>query len=90
MIPGKPKDAEEMDTNEISGIVVDSARKLLGLLINFNTPHLKDGIVRLIGSSSASLASSALQFYGLTSTTARLRDNMGGYRSIFIFIDNCE
>ena len=29
------------------------ARKRLGLPINFNTPHLKDGIERLIDSSSA-------------------------------------
>ena len=39
------------------------ARKKLGLLINFNTPHLKHGIVRLIDSSSASSASSAVKFY---------------------------
>ena len=36
--------------------------KTLGLIINFNTPHLRNGIVRLISSSSASFASSAVAF----------------------------
>jgi len=35
-------------------------KKSLGLIINFNTPHLKNGILRLINSSSASSASSAV------------------------------
>ena len=39
------------------------AEKPLGLLINFNTPHLKNGIMRIIDSSSASSASSAVQFF---------------------------
>lgn len=38
------------------------AKKSLGLLINFNTPHLRNGIMRIIDSSSASFASSAVKF----------------------------
>ena len=45
-------------------------KKSLGLIINFNTPHLKNGILRLINSSSASSASSAVAF---SSTTEQRR-----------------
>ena len=38
------------------------SKKPLGLLINFNTPHLKNGIVRIIDSHSASSASPVVQF----------------------------
>lgn len=37
------------------------ARKTVGLIVNFNTPHLRNGIVRLIN-SSASPASSVVAF----------------------------
>ena len=39
------------------------SRKQLGLLLNFNTVHFKDGIMRVINSPSASSASSAVQFF---------------------------
>ena len=37
-------------------------KKSLGLIINFNTPHLKNGIARLINSPSASSVSSEVAF----------------------------
>ena len=37
-------------------------KKTLGLIINFNTPHLRNGIVRLINTPSASFVSSAVAF----------------------------
>ena len=40
------------------------SKKTLGLLINFNTPHLRDGITRIIDSKpSVSSASSAVKFF---------------------------
>lgn len=46
-LPLRTQGKASMDINKISGMILKLSGKTLGLLINFNVVHLKDGIKRM-------------------------------------------
>lgn len=53
-----------MQINDVSGMIVDAAMKvhsaLVGLLINFNVVHLRDGIRRMVNNLPVSASSAVV------------------------------